>query len=339
MPVIRVLSIPLLVALLIAPVAAQEPSAVIVDTDLLTDCDDAGALAMLHALADDGEVRILGMVLDGQDTHGRHGAVASAINRWYGRGGLPIGVDKRPAGATPRKASSYSEAVAAEFPNDGLLDEQRPDAVAVYRRLLAAAPDHGVTIAAIGFLTNLDSLLRSPGDADDPRDGVALVRAKVRLLSVMGGRYPAGSEHNFAYAGAVEATRAVLERWPDAQAPMVFAGYELGAPVITGTAYRAAPPSPMRRCYELAYRSLEKGRPSWDQTAVLHAVRGLGHDGVTYWTEVAGGSNQVDDRGANAWQAAPPRRQSYLVRALDAPALAGVIESLMTRAPRPAPAP
>jgi len=32
---------------------------VIFDTDMDTDCDDAGALAILHALADNGEVEIL----------------------------------------------------------------------------------------------------------------------------------------------------------------------------------------------------------------------------------------------------------------------------------------
>ncbi len=332
MPVIRAVLAACVVVTLGAALRAQEPTAVIVDTDMLTDCDDAGALAMLHALADLGEARILGIVLDGQDTHGKHGAVVSAIDRWYGRGELPIGVDKRPAGATPRKASSYSSAVFAEFPNDSLLDEQRPDALAVYRRLLAAAPDRSVTIVAIGFLTNLDTLLASPGDAIDPRSGLELVRAKVALLSVMGGRYPAGAEHNFIYAGAVAATHAVLEKWPDAQAPMVFSGFELGARIITGKAYRDAPPSPMRRCYELAYDSLAKGRPSWDQTAVLRAVRGLGQEGAAYWTEVSGGSIHLDEKAANTWTATPVRRQSYLVASDDA-ALTTAIETLMTKPP------
>ena len=322
----------LLAALAGAALWAQDPPAVIVDTDLLTDCDDAGALAMLHALADRGEVRILGIVLDGQDTTGKHGAVASAIDRYYGRGDLPIGVDRRPAGTTPRKTSSYAPAIFAEFPNDGLLDEQRPDALAVYRRLLAAAPDRSVTIIGLGFLTNLDTLLRSPGDALDARDGLALVRAKVRGMSLMGGKYPSGAEHNFTYAGAVEATRSVLATWPDAQAPLVFCGYELGAPLITGLAWRQAPASPMRRCYELAYHALEQGRPSWDQTAVLHAVRGLGPAAAPYWTAVPG-SILVDGKGADSWSAAPVRGMSYLARSMETGALATEIERLMTLAP------
>ncbi|MBA3697812.1 MAG: nucleoside hydrolase [Planctomycetes bacterium] len=311
---------------------AADPPSVIVDTDMLTDCDDAGALAMLHALADAGEVKILGFVLNGQDTHGKHSVVVAAINRHYGRASLPIGVCKRPAGTTPRKASSYSRAIFEEFPHDGLIDEQRPDALRVYRQLLAAAPDHSVTIASIGFLTNLDSLLRSPGDAIDARDGLALVQDKVRLLSLMGGKYPSGKEYNLSFGGSADAARYVNEHWPDATVPMVFGGFELGGAVITGKVYVDAPQSPMRRCYEIAYESLKKGRPSWDQLTILHAVRGRVHHDVTYWTEVVG-SNLVAADGTNTWQAVPQRRQVYLVRALDNAAMATLVDGLMIRPP------
>jgi inosine-uridine nucleoside N-ribohydrolase len=321
-----------------ALLGAQEPPRVIVDTDMLTDCDDAGALALLHALADLGEVEILGIVLNGIDAHGKHGAVVSAIDTYYHRGDLPIGVSKRSAESSPRKASSYSQAVFAEFPHDGLLDAERPDAVGVYRRLLAAAPDHQVTIISIGFLTNLDDLLRSPADAADGRDGMALVRAKVAGMSVMGGTYPSGKEYNFSFAGAGGAARAVIAAWPDEVAPVVFSGFELGSAIITGKRYQLAPASPMRRCYDLAYDALRRGRPSWDPTAVLQAVRGLAHGGTTYWTLHAGGSNQIDEQGANAWRELPLRKHGYLVPVADPLAMAALLDELMTRPPRVPPA-
>jgi inosine-uridine nucleoside N-ribohydrolase len=314
-------------------ISAQDAPSVIVDTDMLTDCDDAGALAVLHALADHGEVHILGIVLNGVDAHGKHGAVVSAIDTYYHRGDLPIGVSKREASSSPVKASSYSQAVFAEYPHDGLLDAQRPDAVSVYRRLLAAAADHTVTIISIGFLTNLEDLLASPADVLDGRDGMALVRAKVASLSVMGGAYPSGKEYNFSFGGSAAAARRVVTSWPDGVAPVVFSGFEIGSGVITGTRYQQAPPSPMKRCYELAYDSLRRGRPSWDLTAVLYAVRGLSHAGTTYWTLKTGGSNQVDAQGANAWSLTPDRRHGYLVPALDPGALALVLDDLMTRPP------
>ncbi|HEX3132191.1 MAG TPA: hypothetical protein VHX44_01260, partial [Planctomycetota bacterium] len=245
---------------------------------------------------------------------------------------LAIGVDKRPKGTTPRKASSYSRAIFDEFSHDGLLDEQRPDALTVYRQLLAGAPDHSVTIASIGFLTNLDSLLHSPGDAIDVRDGIALVQAKVRLLSLMGGKYPSGKEYNLSFGDSADAARYVIEHWPDTEVPMVFGGFELGGAVISGKAFVDAPPSPMRRCYELAYDSLRKGRPSWDQLTILHAVRGCSHANVTYWTEIAG-SNAIAADGTNTWQLMPARRQTYLVSALGNAAMTTLLDGLMIHPP------
>ena len=46
--------------------AAAEPVRVILDTDLSSDVDDVGAVAVLHALADAGEAEILGMGISRQ---------------------------------------------------------------------------------------------------------------------------------------------------------------------------------------------------------------------------------------------------------------------------------
>ena len=77
-------------ALLLAPALVwAEPVKVIFDTDMLTDFDDVGALACLHALADAGEAEILATV---SSTRGNAsvGAV-QVINSYYGRGNLPVG--------------------------------------------------------------------------------------------------------------------------------------------------------------------------------------------------------------------------------------------------------
>jgi hypothetical protein len=64
--------------------------AIIFDTDMGSDCDAAGALAVLNALADAGEVRILGVVFSsGKNRYGV--GTCDAINTYYGRGDLPLG--------------------------------------------------------------------------------------------------------------------------------------------------------------------------------------------------------------------------------------------------------
>src|SRR5687768_10367927 len=78
------------------PVARTRPAAppvrIIFDTDMDSDCDDAGALAVLHALADRGEAEILATVASSKNPWSA--PCVDAINTYYGRGDLPIGVPK-----------------------------------------------------------------------------------------------------------------------------------------------------------------------------------------------------------------------------------------------------
>ena len=68
------------------------PVKVIFDTDMITDFDDVGALACLHALADAGECEILATV---SSTRGNASVGAiEVINHYYGRPDLPVGSPK-----------------------------------------------------------------------------------------------------------------------------------------------------------------------------------------------------------------------------------------------------
>jgi len=300
------------------------PVQILLDTDMLTDCDDAGALAMLHALTDRGEAKILGVAVNGVDTHGLHSAVVNAINHYFGRPDIPIGMSPRTADQTPAKPSTYAPAIFKAYPHDGLHDAERPDAIGLYRRLLAEAEDGSVTIVSIGFLSNLADLLSETSGRD-------LVARKVRGITIMGGAYPAGGEYNFQFGGTGPTTKAALAAWPE-KVPMTFVGYELGEPVVTGKGYADTPDSPMRCAYQLAYDSIRQGRPSWDQVAVFHAVRELHHDGHTWFRPVRG-QNRIAEDGGNVWVADPDGPDAYLEAASSPRDLAAAIEALMMAAP------
>ena len=92
--------------ILTASCASSSSVAVIFDTDLTTDCDDVGALAVLHALADLGEARILATMSSSKNPD--TAPCLDAINTWYGRPGLPIGV---PKGAGKIRRASCRERV------------------------------------------------------------------------------------------------------------------------------------------------------------------------------------------------------------------------------------
>jgi hypothetical protein len=107
----------------------SEPSAkpvpIIFDTDLDTDCDDAGALAMLHTFADQGEIRILATIV-------------SSRFAW-----------SAPCLEVMNRGSRYARQMAEEFSPLLKTNDDAQDAVDVYRSVLAAAPDSSVTIVTV----------------------------------------------------------------------------------------------------------------------------------------------------------------------------------------------
>ena len=159
---VAILALSLLMA---APVYASDgprQASIIIDTDFGQWWDDVAALAAAHSSADRGRARILGIVSDVDNEW--NAPALDALNTWYGRPDIPIGVT---AGAAPVE-QNYARTIAEGYPHSGGTE----DAVALYRRLLRAQPDHSVTILSIGGLTALAQLLRTdPGwsNARSPR--------------------------------------------------------------------------------------------------------------------------------------------------------------------------
>lgn len=334
-------------ALLVVAIAAAtvafpclaQPVPVILDTDLGPDADDAGALALIHGLQTVGEAEILAVACGTKSPW--CAPAVDAINTYYGRGDIPVGTLKGP-GAIGYSEEWYGDSftgyVAGRFDNDIRHAEYAEDAVAVYRRALAAARDSSVAVVVTGFQSNLQDLLESPGDSIDARTGAELVADKVRLLSVMGGYYPGGSEFNFISDG--QAARYVVEHWPT---PIMFSGFEIGEDLLTGAPLFDTPEeNPVRASYhfwDLHFaRQFEPEfdpetgiwpHSSFDQTAVLYAVRGL----RDYWTAETTGCNVVLPDGSNRWESEPDCDHAYLIEKMPREELAEIIDELMVLPP------
>jgi purine nucleosidase len=318
-------------------VAAGPPVKVIFDTDMASDVDDVGALAILHALADLGEAEVLAVGISSRNEH--VGPCLDAINTWYGRPDIPIGYQRGIQVGYPRDSgdeteSRYAEAVGKAFPHRLARSSDAPDAALLYRKVLAAQPDGSVVIVSVGFLSNLRSLLDTPGDAVSAWSGEELVRRKVRLWVCMGGKFPNGrfDDGNGEYNLRVDtmASLRALNDWPT---PIVFSGFEIGARVFTGERLRDAPQAnPVRAAY-LHFNGL-KDRQSWDQAAVLYAVRGA----AGYWTESEPGlclmHAQAGRGGYNEWIPTPRKSHRYLIEKMPPAEVGRVIEDLMMRPPR-----
>lgn len=298
------------------------PVSVIFDTDMGCDYDDVGALTMLHALADSGEVRILGTVVCHQSLEQNIGT--DAINHYYGRPDLPLG---RPFKGMSKDCKSvpWMAALDTHFPHRVRTIDDLPDAVEVYRRILAGEPDTSVVVVAVGALTNLGNLLQSPPDKYSPLDGKQLVAKKVKRLVAMAGTFPEGREANAYWDTPSSAV--VFEQWTP---PIIFSGWEIGSKIITGKRLRESgiQNTPAKEVYTIEGQRHPRGHESWDQTAVLVAVRGI----AQYFNTVKG-QIKFEEDGSNSWQDDPNGKHEYLTWKMPVDELTKVIEDLMMHEP------
>ena len=309
--------IPLCILLLFCVTSAQGKQVdrrIILDTDISSDADDVGALAVLHGLAREESIEILAIMVSSADPWSPQ--AVHVINKYFGKPEIPIGVVSNNG---VRHTSSYSEALAAMVPNS---EFSVGPGVDLYRKILAEQPDKSVTIITIGYLTNLHDLLISDADQYSPLSGLELVEKKVDLLVTMGGDYPQGREWNFIQD--VEASKFVVGNWPT---KIIFVGYTLGLNVVTGqTLKNAEESSPVRKAYHL--HNNFSGRPSWDQLAVLYAVLN-DRQRDELFTISNPGQNTIQADGSNIWNERSDGVHHVLSLREDPEQVAESIENLM----------
>lgn len=316
----------------------QGGAAVIFDTDLGIDVDDAGALAVLHALADRGEARILATVANVNDPYAA--AALDTINTYYGRPDILVGRNARAqyAVATPywrSPAPRFVRDLAERFPHD--TGASPPSAVSVYRRALASQPDGSVTIISVGFMQNLADLLASQGDTYSSLGGEALVKRKVKVLVAMAGSYP-GSHRDLYLKGGREMDPSpamkVLTAWPTTT---VFTPGNVCGRFPTGytLAERTPVSNPVRAAYTLFFGKEGVGRNSWDLCTVLYAVRGLSHSGDgSYFGLSSRETLHLSAEGVSEWRTPNDGRHKRLTRVMDTAALQSKLEALITTPPQ-----
>lgn len=296
---------------------------IILDTDMESDVDDVGALAMLHALADGDETDILGVMVCAKNPWSI--ICADRINTFFNRNNLPVGQLK---GAGVDRGSRYAKQIAEEFPGKLESAAAAPDAVNQYRKILSKQPDNSVIILSIGYLTNLRDLLASEADRYSKLDGQELVNKKVRLWVCMGGTFPSGREANIRWD--TEASIEAISNWPT---DIIFSGWETGL-MDTGAQILDLPESnPVRRAYELFGRIPHK---NWDQVAGLFAVRGLDNGpAADYWELSEPGRIVIDSSdGSNTWEEDPSGTHRHLIQVGSDEDIAREIDSLMMHMPR-----
>jgi hypothetical protein len=147
-------------------------------------------------------------------------------------------------------------------------------------------------------------------------------------LVCMAGKFPSGSEFNV--MKDAPASKNVYENWGT---PVIFSGFEIGVKIKAGLPLihnSTIQNSPVKDAFRISIPMAAEdslGRCSWDETAVLVAIRGYGpfyelHKGKI--VVAADGSNTWDDKGSG---------QGYLMEKVDYKTVQALINELIMHQP------
>lgn len=280
---------------------------VILDTDMDSDVDDVGAIAMLYNLHKQKQIDLLGVIVTSDDPYAPE--CVSALNTYYGMEHLLVGfLEGQPV---LKNHSRYTRQIAEEYLHPLSSWKEAATATDTYRKLLAESPDHSVIILTVGHLSSLQKLLESPPDKYSFLSGKELVEAKVQKWYCMGGQFPQGKEANF-YRPDPASTVYCLNNW---NKEVVFCGWEIGNLIITGdvTLKKLPDKHPVYRAYEL-YNNFA-GRASWDQVAVFL----LSKKSREYFRIENRGYCHIEPDGSNRWIPGKKSNHGYLTFKENAP--------------------
>jgi len=285
----------------------KKPVPIIFDSDMGPDYDDVGAITLLHAFADNGEAKILATIASTK--YDGVACVLDVFNTYFNKADIPMGVPKGNA-QTLRDWQHWTDTLIANYPHKIKSNDEAEDAVELYRKILSKQSAHSVTIVTVGFLTNLDGLLKSKADKYSPLDGKKLVAEKVKQLVCMAGKFPEGFEFNV--DKDIPASQFVFSNWPT---NILFSGFEIGEkikvglPLINNNAIQNSPVKDVFRISIPMAKEDSAGRKSWDETAVMIAVKGF----APYYN-LHYGHIEVANDGKNKWNDSG-KTQAYLVEA------------------------
>ena len=304
----------------------KKPVHIILDSDIGPDYDDVGAFTLLHAFADKGEAKILATVASNR--YSRIGEVIDVLNTYFKEPSLPIGVPKGPS-VELKDTRGWAKYIVAHYPHKVTSNHQVPDPVKIYRKVLSKQPDHSVTVVTIGFFTNLANLLESGPDKYSKLTGRELVKRKVKKLVSMAGMYPSGAEFNV--DNDIPSANYVFQNWPTT---IIFDGFKIGVKIKTGLPLvhnKNIKNDPVKDVFRISLPQSpadSNGHSSWDETAVLTAVRGAS----PYFKKIPGHINTVDGSGKVSWNK-KGTGQYYLIFNKPAAYIANVINGLLEHQP------
>ncbi|WP_425234322.1 hypothetical protein [Ulvibacterium sp.] len=290
---------------------------ILLDTDMGSDCDDVGALALLNEYANSGRAEILGVVYSsGAVPYGV--GIIDAINRYYGNGGIPIGANYDMEFGDPvdkMQAKKLAQDTVA-FKNRVIRNTDVPEQTLFLRKLLAEQEDNSLHYVTIGHTQALYNLLVSEPDSISNLSGMALAEKKIKRWIALGalnaknvdGHYT--KDWNFFFNGTAPYTQYLVEHFPK---PVFFISG--GSQMMTGKSLIHTPNGNIVRTayrdwlWNVEQKTLADQRPSWDLVAVCFAVE----TSKKYFNVTARGYLDFDvDQGCRWIETDTPTNHSFV---------------------------
>ncbi len=308
----------------------QNKPSIIFDTDMDTDCDDAGALGLLIKFVQSGKANILAAVAD---TPVKEAAPCiEAIANYYGAS-FPIGaVNVKKYETDPRfdayrkhrehlsSTAYYNRVLASRLQK---CNEDYEPAATVYRKALSSAEDKSVTVVCVGLLTAIAELFETVADETSPLSGIDLFARKVRCVITMGNaEYPETVGKNFNYNMDRIGTKTFFEKCP----VPIFVSPD-GTDIITGYSFTSSFPKkhPLRISYEAFTHSENKGRSSWDLITLLYAFE----EYHPHFKTETHGTVKYDTENRTYWQPNGNRKDTLVKVGIPSGEMAEFLEKLL----------
>ena len=295
---------------------------IIFDTDIGGDCDDAGALAIIHSAVKRGYAMLLAVTVSTRDPWAC--GCADAINNYYANP-APIGLCRRAPVGDPTMVEfleRYGKHIAENFENKYLpkpiectmckSPECPEDAVALMRRTLAMNKGSKITLVVVGSCLNLASLMDSRGDELSPLTGIELVASQVDKVVLMGGLFAENATPEYNIKTDIPSAKTAFEKCP---VPIFVSHFDVGLRVMSGgrlleeesenLTEEGLYKNPVAESYKF---HVGGKRHSWDPIAAFYAIYACGgvfsderrgkvtvlDDGVTLFEEGVGDHTLID---------------------------------------------
>lgn len=298
----------------------SQPRSIIIGTDWWTDCDDVLAMKLFCWAHKQRLIKIEGVAINACMEHSA--ASVCAYLESEGINDVPISIDAQAddfTGCPPyqKRMAQFSKRIKSNA------DAENP--VKMYRRIIAAAGEP-IEIIEIGFPQILAALLESKADEISSLDGTELVRAKVKKLWIMAGKWDeqGGREHNFCNnSRASVAAEKLCRSFP---CEMTFLGFEIGFDVISGGCLKEMDNFTANAMLD---HGSADGRNSWDPMLAVLAI--CGDEKSAGYSTVCGTASVNAKDGANYFEENAYGKHKYVNKIMPLSFYSGIIDDILLR--------